>query len=181
MSGGHGESQTPVALIFIIGLFLIGALVGIFYPSISTKKTTAPAKQNNGYIQGQTVNPNEGRETDAYYIKADIDKPVCGIKIFSPLPGQQVNFPLEVSGYVNGCDWTPFEGQAATVIIRDNTAAISREIILPIEKDNLTLPAYFKVKITPDSMPSTNEGVLIFYNIKKTGEKLETFQVPIIF
>ncbi len=181
MSGGHGESKTPVALIFIIGLFLIGAMIGIFYPTIGTKKTNVPNKQNNGYIQGETVNPNENRETEAYYIKADIDKPVCGIKVFSPLPGQQVSFPLEVSGYVNGCDWTPFEGQAASLEIRDNSGAISRDIILPIEKDNLTLPAYFKVKISPDGMPRTNAGVLIFHNINKTGEKLETFQIPIIF
>ncbi len=130
MSGGHGESKTPVALIFIIGLFLIGALVGIFYPSIGNKKTSSQTRKNNGYIQGQTVNPNENRETDAYYIKADIDKPVCGIKVFSPLPGQKVNFPLEVSGYVNGCDWTPFEGQAASLEIRDTKRQFNTTCIL---------------------------------------------------
>jgi hypothetical protein len=183
MSGGHGESKTPTVLIIIIGIFLIGAMIGIFYPKgISRVKTAVPAIDKLGYIKGQNVNPNEQRATDAYYTKANIDSAVCGIKVFSPLPSQKVSFPLEVSGYVNGCNWAPFEGQVGTLEIRDANNALSKLIILPVEQeDNYTLPAYFKVKITPEMAPGTQNGVLIFHNEDASGEKAETFQIPINF
>ena len=179
-----GESKSSAILIIAIGVLLIGALIGIFFPTNKTRNTDSgviPAINQRGYIQGQDVNPNEGRETDAYYIKADIDKPVCGVKVFSPLPGQKVSFPLEVSGYVNGCNWTPFEGEALTLEVRDRNNALSKLIIVPVFEDDLTLPAYFKTKINIEAMPTTGDGVLIFHNRNISGEKDETFQVPIIF
>jgi hypothetical protein len=176
-------SASPTVLITIIGIFLVGALIAIFYPSgVSRVKTAVPAIERLGYIQGQNINPSENRETDAYYIKADIDKTVCGIKVFSPLPGQQVSFPLEVSGYVNGCNWTPFEGQVGKLEIRDMNNAISKIILLPVDgPDNYTMPAYFKIKITPEQNPTSTDGVLIFHNNVLEGETKETFQVPISF
>ena len=181
MSGGH-ESSTPVVLILIIGIIVIGALIGIFFPKgIKDTKKIVPTIDQMGKIEGSNVNPIDNRETDAYYTKADIDKNVCGIKIFSPLPGQKVSFPLEISGYVNGCNWVPFEGQVGTLEIRDNTNALSKLIILPVEGDNYTLPAYFKVKIVPQSNPTSAQGVLIFHNEDPSGEKPETFQIPIVF
>jgi hypothetical protein len=180
MSSGQEKSTT---LIIIIGVLLVGAMIGIFYPkNFGTVKTVTPLIDKMGYIEGQNVNPNEQRETDAYYIKANIDNTVCGIKVFSPLPGQKVSFPLEVSGYVNGCNWVPFEDKIGTLEIRDSNNALSKLIILPIEiNNNYTLPAYFKIKITPEKQPASNNGVLIFHNNNSSGEKSETFQVPIIF
>lgn len=181
MSGGH-ESNTPTILMLIIGIVVIGALIGIFFPKgIRNNEKINSGIQNLGYVEGQKVAPQDIRETDAYYTKADIDANVCGIKIFSPLPGQKVAFPLEVSGYVNGCNWVPFEGQVGTLEIRDNKNALSKLIILPVDGDTYTLPAYFKVKITPTVNPSSNEGVLIFHNDDPSGERPETFQVPIVF
>jgi len=176
-------SAKPTMIIVVIGIFLVGALIGIFYPSGITKvRTVVPAIEKMGYIQGQNINPNDNRETDAYYIKADIDKSVCGIKVFSPLPGQKVSFPLEVSGYVNGCNWTPFEGQVGKLEIRDTNSALSKIILLPVDgPDNYTLPAYFKIKIIPENNPTSQNGVLIFHNNVLSGETKETFQVPINF
>lgn len=178
MSAGH-ESSTPTLLIVIIGIVLVGALIGIFYPrGLRTTKIISPTIDTLGRVEGQNVNPNEIRETDAYYTKADIDKTVCGIKVFSPLPGQRVSFPLEVSGYVNGCNWVPFESQIGSIEFRDGNGALSKLIIVPVEGDTFTLPAYFKIKINPEIPPSTQNGVLIFHN---QGTLPETFQVPIVF
>ena len=184
MSGGHTESKTPVVAIIIIGILLIGALIGIFFPTgIIKKKEAIPSIDQQGKVLGQNVDPTQNRETDAYYTKANIDKPVCGIKVFSPLPGQKITFPLEVSGYVNGCNWVPFEGQVGTLEMRDNVNALSKLIILPVESDNYTLPAYFKIKVTPETMPVTADGVLIFHNENASGDPKtkETFQLPITF
>ncbi len=182
MSDGHGESKTPAILIIIIGIFLVGALIGIFFPKgVRNVKTITPAIDRLGYVEGQKVNPVENRETDAYYTKADIDKPVCGIKVFSPLPGQKVAFPLEVSGYVNGCNWSPFEGQVGTLEMRDKNQALSPLIVIPVDGDNYTLPAYFKIKVIPQKNVTSVDGVLIFHNEDASGEHPETFQVPISF
>ncbi|OGI78588.1 hypothetical protein A3C57_00825 [Candidatus Nomurabacteria bacterium RIFCSPHIGHO2_02_FULL_33_12] len=181
MSDSHG-SNTPTILIVIIGIILVGALIGIFYPKTSSKiKKVIPAIENLGKINGSPVNPNDNRGTDAYYTPADIDSPVCGIKIFSPLPGQKVSFPLEVSGYVNGCNWVPFESHVGTLEIRDMNQALSKLIIIPVDGDTYTLPAYFKIKITPTLAPTSQNGVLIFHNEDPSGLKPESFQVPIIF
>lgn len=181
MSAGH-ESKTPAILILIIGVILIGALIGIFYPKgIRTTKIISPTIDTLGKIEGSKVNANDNRETDAYYIKANIDKPVCGIKVFSPLPGQVVKFPLEVSGYVNGCNWIPSNGQIGSIEMRDGNFALSKLIVIPIDADNGTLPAYFKIKITPEFSPTSNQGVLIFHNQNQNGVPAETFQVPITF
>lgn len=179
-----GESKTPGILIAVIGIVLVGALIGIFFPKgIKQKKEIAPAIDSQGYVEAPGVNPAEPRGTNAYYIKADIDKPVCGIKIFSPLPGQHAAFPLEVSGYVNGCGWVPFEGQVGTIELRDRNRALSQLIIVPVDGDTYTLPAYFKVKITPQIAPTSADGVIIFHNENPSGEKdkAETFQIPIVF
>jgi len=182
MSDNHGGSQVPVTLIFIIGILLVGALIGIFYPKTASKvKSIIPRIDKAGYTKADTVNPNDRRETNAYYIKADIDKPVCGIKIFSPLPGQQISFPLEVSGYVNGCNWVPFESQVGKLEIRDTNNTLSQLIVIPVDTDTHTLPAYFKIKIIPQTMPSSQNGVLIFHNIYPAEGSPETFQVPIKF
>lgn len=181
MSAGH-ESKTPAILILIIGVILIGALIGIFYPKgIRNTTKIVPTIDTLGKIEGSKVNPNDVRETDAYYIKANIDKPVCGIKVFSPLPGQVVKFPLEVSGYVNGCNWVPLQGQIGSLEIRDENNALSKLIIIPVDADNGTLPAYFKIKITPTVAPTGNQGVLIFHNQNQVETVPETFQVPITF
>lgn len=182
MSAGHGESKGSPTLILIIGILLVGALIGIFFPSGFKKITKyTPSIDKAGLLQGQEVAPTDKRETDAYYTKANIDKNSCGIKIFSPLPGQKVSFPLEVSGYVNGCNWVPFEGQVGTLEIRDKNKAISRLIILPVDGDNYTLPAYFKVRVTPEFNIESNDGVFIFHNEDPSGEKPETFQVPVVY
>ncbi len=182
MSGGHGDSKTPAIVIAIIGILLIGALIGIFWPKgFKEKKEVVPAIDKQGYIGGSNVNPIEPRDSTAYYIKSNIDGPVCGIKVFSPLPGQRINFPLEVSGYVNGCGWVPFEGQVGTLELRDKNKALSQLIVIPVDGDTYTLPAYFKVKITPQITPGTSEGVIIFHNENPAGGAGETFQVPIIF
>lgn len=182
MSGGHGSSGTPTLLIVIISIVLIGALIGIFYPKgIINNKKIVPTIDTLGRVNADKVKPQDNRETDAYYTKANIDTNVCGIKVFSPLPGQKVSFPLEVSGYVNGCNWVPFEGQVGTIEMRDSKNAIAPLIILPVDGDNYTLPAYFKVKISPQFNPMSSNGVLIFHNDDPSGEKPETFQVPITF
>ncbi len=181
MSSSH-ESNTPVVLILIIGIVIVGALIGIFFPKgIKNTKKIIPTIDQMGKIKGDTVRPIDNRETDAYYTKADIDTNVCGVKVFSPLPGQKVSFPLEVSGYVNGCGWVPFEGQVGTLEVRDNKNALSPLIILPVDGDNYTLPAYFKVKINPQNNPISSEGVLIFHNDDPSGENPQTFQVPVVF
>lgn len=181
MSSGHG-SGTPTFLIVIIGIILVGALIGIFYPyGLRNTKIVTPAIDTQGAVLGQDVNVNDERATDAYYTKADIDKTICGIKVFSPLPGQHVSFPLEVSGYVNGCNWVPFESQIGSIEIRDTNGALSKLIIVPVDGDNFTLPAYFKIKIIPEISPSSANGVLIFHNQNAVGTVPETFQIPIAF
>jgi len=182
MSSGHGESKSSGILLLIIGILLIGALIGIFFPSGFKKKTAyTPAIDKMGLVLGQETLPTDQRETDAYYTKANIDKNICGIKIFSPLPGQKVSFPIEVSGYVNGCNWVPFEGQVGTLEIRDKNKALSRLIILPVDGDSYTLPAYFKIKVTPEFNIESNDGVFIFHNEDPSGEKPETFQIPVVY
>lgn len=183
MSAGGSNSKTPAIVLVIIGIILIGALIGIFFPKgLRNERIIRPTIDTAGYVEGQQVNPVDSRTTSAYYQKADIDKPVCGIKIFSPLPGQRVSFPLEVSGYINGCGWVPSVNQIGTLEIRDRNSAISQLIILPVENDGtFTLPAYFKVKVTPQTMPTSIDGVLIFHNENVSGQKSETFQLPILF
>lgn len=178
---GASESKSSLLMI-IVGVILIGALIGIFYPKGFKKVTKiVPSIDQAGFVNGQNINPNDNRNNDAYYIKSDTDGNVCGIKVFSPLPYQKVSFPLEVSGYVNGCSWVPFEGQVGTIELRDANSAISQLIILPVDGDTYTLPAYFKVKINPQTNPTSNNGVIIFHNDDPSGNNPETFQLPITF
>ncbi len=180
MSVKHSGGVESSTLIIIVAVLLFGAIVGLLFPVFGFKN---PVSNKNilRYVQGEKVSPVAERVTDAYYTKANIDTGVCGIKIFSPLPGQKVSFPLEVSGYVNGCNWIPFEGNAASLEIRDQAGALSDTIIIPIEEDDLTLPAYFKIKVSPNNTPKSNSGVLIFKNNKYKDVNPETFQVPITF
>ena len=175
----HKQRGSTMAIV-IVGIILVGALVGIFWPRNTTRKISKNNAPLN-VVTAPNVLPNQERETNAYYQELNNDKNTCGIKIFSPLPGQKVSFPLEVSGYVNGCGWAPFEGQAATLQIRDNDKSISPVIILPVEGDSYTLPAYFKVKIPAVSSPSTKDGIMIFTNEDASGENILRFQLPIVF
>ncbi len=175
-SSGGVDSST---IIIVVSILLVGAIIGLFLPIGS--KDTGNGTLIKRYTQGEKVNPISERVTDAYYTKANIDTAVCGIKVFSPLPGQKVGFPLEISGYVNGCNWVPFLSNVGTLEIRDQEGVISPVVILPIEVDDGTLPAYFKIKVSPSINPRSNSGVLIFKNEKNSNEIVETFQVPIIF
>jgi hypothetical protein len=174
------KNQGSAMAIVIVGIILVGALVGIFWPRNAIRKSS----KNNvplNVVTAPNVLPNQERETNAYYQELNNDKNTCGIKIFSPLPGQKVSFPLEVSGYVNGCGWAPFEGQIGTLQIRDANQSLSPIIILPVEGDSYTLPAYFKVKIPAISSPTSQDGVFIFMNEDASGENPLRFQLPVTF
>lgn len=167
---------------FAIGIVVLGIIFSIFLPSNRRVKVKEVEIAQNRYVVPEKININENRETDAYYIDANIDNNVCGIKVFSPLPNQKVSFPLEVSGYVNGCNWIPTNGVAGTLEIRDNVKSLTQNVLLLIENDDLTLPAYFKIKIGELEKPSGQNGVLIFRNnVINEANQGEIFQVPVNF
>lgn len=179
MSASHHGSKTPIAIILITAIILVGALIGIFFPHgpIAQKGIKPLILNDNPVVAPQSL-PTDSRYTGAYYQKINGDVTTCGIKIFSPLVGEKVSFPLEISGYVNGCGWIPWNnGTAVTMEVRDNSGALAPLIIVPVEDINsFTLPAYFKSRINTTKKPSSPDGVIIFHN--SVGD---SFQIPILF
>ncbi len=179
MQTAHHTSKLPGVILVITVIILAGALIGIFFPKgvIKTSSAVPPVLRGMPVSAGPSY-PNDFRSTDAYYQKENGDTSSCGIKVFSPLPGQPVMFPLEVSGYVNGCGWVPFDnGQAVTLEIRDMNGPISPVIIIPVQDPNsFTLPAYFKSNINITKIPTSPNGVFIFHN--SAGD---SFQIPVFF
>jgi len=93
-----------------------------------------------------------------------------GIKIISPVLNEEVFSPLKISGFINGDEWTAFEGQAGTVNLFDENNNIIGSSILKITDDNW-MKDFNNFEATLDFYSDKNQnGKLIFYNENASGE-----------
>jgi len=86
----------------------------------------------------------------------------CGLTYSGISDNQKITFPLQITGYVNGCGWDDQKGVAGTIQIFD---AKGLPVTLPtpidITDSGTQLPLAFTAIITPSAAPQTDNGELI--------------------
>lgn len=92
---GGGSSWGPfeILLLVLLGIGLLSALA------------------NKG--KGTPVfDLGEGKKTTDTSVQVDTSTNACGLAIVTPLSLARVSTEVHLSGYVNGCNWTPKDGVA---------------------------------------------------------------------
>jgi len=107
-----------------------------------------------------------------------------GITITSPLANQEVSFPVEIAGYIDGKNgWTGFEGQVGTVrLISNDGIQVAGPAPLTAIGDWMKFPTQFGIVFDfSEGVGYIPEGTLVFYNENPSGEPARdrTFSLPI--
>ena len=103
----------------------------------------------------------------------------CGVTIYHPKQYEEVTFPFEVSGYVNGCGWD-IENNIAGVltVLGDNGLIIAQGNLIPTG-DVTEAPYYFSSTVAIDN-PNMTRGTFVFSN-GKTGFEERLIKIPVVF
>lgn len=116
----------------------------------------------------------------------EVQPSLTGLVVASPTSNQGVDFPLEITGYVNGGGWTGFEGQVGTVkLYLVNNVTGQNEFlataVLQATNDWTTSPTYFKAILNVSPFSFLGKANLVFSNENPSGlaEKDKTFTLPI--
>lgn len=148
-------------ILIIIGFILIGILFGYF-------------KKNNFFFQPINLE-NNNSET----------KYQCGLAVLEPnLQSEPVLFPLDITGYVNGCGWNVYNGLAGNVQVFDgNGVPVSNNTPLAIISSSnlLNQPNVFKTNIILTRNPTLKQGFIIFQAMPTGNLAPGSFKIPIIF
>ncbi len=105
----------------------------------------------------------------------------CGITVLDPQPNRQVQVPIVVRGYVNGCGWDNSPITLGYVkVLNERGQVISATYPLLRKDANFNLPAYFEASI-PSVIGSlqTPSGTLFFTS--NGGAHPDIVEVPISF
>lgn len=109
--------------------------------------------------------------------------PTTGIIVTSPKPNEEVNFPVEISGYVDGKDgWVGFEGQVGTVRLISKEGVEVSSAPLTATTDWMKFPTKFRIIFDfAENVGYIPEGTLVFKNENPSGEpsRERTFSLPI--
>ena len=153
------------------GLIIILVLViaGVGYLILQQKNNPTTLGENE-----PKVKENFPKETEL----------VCGIFVEKPASGEEliIGNNFQVKGYVNGCNWTAFEAEAAVISIEDaNGNIVMEKKPIPVSGEWMQLPAYFDSIFIPNLPATTGTGFVIFENEDASGENPQTFKVPVVF
>jgi hypothetical protein len=155
-------------ILIIIGFILIGILVGYF-------------KKNNFFFQPINLGLDQNNLED----NTAEQKYQCGLVVLEPnLQGEPFLFPLDITGYVNGCGWNVVNGVAGSVQVFDgNGLPISNRVPLTIisESNLLNQPNVFRTNINLTNNPTLRQGIIIFEASPQNGLAPGSFKMPIIF
>lgn len=101
----------------------------------------------------------------------------CGISVTTPSINSQAHFPLEISGYVNGCGWESYSNYMARLIVLDeNNEVISRPYLVRRAFSQVS-PVSTQFSLTiPDLTKKTGKVNLLFESF---GKDTKNFIVPI--
>jgi hypothetical protein len=106
-----------------------------------------------------------------------------GITVSSPLANQEVSFPIEITGYVDGKNgWAGFEGQVGVVELINKAGVQVASAPLPAVTDWMKFPTEFKLIFDfSENIGYIPEGMLVFHNENPSGDpaKNKTFSLPI--
>jgi len=114
-----------------------------------------------------------------------INAPVVqeGIQITSPKANEEVSFPVEITGYIDGKNnWTGFEGQVGVVKLISKEGVEVAGAPLPATTDWMKFPTYFShILDFSENIGYIPEGTLVFYNENPSGDPARdrTFSLPI--
>ena len=87
----------------------------------------------------------------------------CGLTEMTFKDNEQISFPLEIKGYVNGCGWEMTPSSPGSVQIFDAKGApVSTSTRLQYDDDGTELPRAFIVDVKAYAPPSTDTGSVIF-------------------
>ena len=103
----------------------------------------------------------------------------CGITVDTPKGdlNKKVEFPLAVTGYINGCGWQPNGLSAGTAQIFDGKGLpLTLPTTMAIPADGTKAPQYFEADLTLISAPATDTGNII---LRSTTGLLTT--IPVAF
>ncbi len=143
-------------ILIVIGFVLVLTLIGFF------RTGTLDSKLN-------------------FTVKSILKEP-CGLSIKTPHLHESVTFPLEITGYINGCGWEPRDDRAGTVVLySDHGMPLTPPVTLLMPPQAEREPYYFEsiINIVPPS--GTKEGILIFENNRGNGLSPEFEEYEISF
>jgi hypothetical protein len=134
----------------IIGLFLCFLLIGFFKP-------------DNGI-------------SEKISFKSLMRLP-CGLTFSGISNNDKIVFPIEITGYINGCGWNRNKMSAGTIQVFDGKGMpVTSPFDMTINEMGTELPLSFKATLRPNFAPQTDNGQLV---IKSNAGILKI--VPISF
>ncbi len=105
----------------------------------------------------------------------------CGITVLDPMPNQQVQMPITVRGYINGCGWNNAPITVGYVkILNERGQLISAEYPLLRKDSNFNLPAYFETTI-PSILGDLQTSTVHIYISSDHGRHPSVVDVPVSF
>lgn len=107
-----------------------------------------------------------------------------GLIVTTPLANQEVSFPMEIKGYIDGKNnWTGFEGQVGTVKLIDRDGVqVAGPTPLTAVTDWMKFPTQFILIFDfAENVGYIPEGTLVFRNENPSGDPVRdrTFSIPI--
>ena len=103
----------------------------------------------------------------------------CGVTIYHPKQYEEVTFPFEVAGYVNGCGWGIKDGTVGLLSVLGENGLIIAQGPLTPTGDTTEAPYYFSATVSIDN-PNMARGTFVFSN-GKTGFEERTVKIPVTF
>jgi hypothetical protein len=107
----------------------------------------------------------------------------CGLTVLTPSANQTVKNGTIISGKVNGCGWSAFEGQTGNVqAFKSNGVPVSGVMPLTASGDWMQTTVNFKVTLNITVKPTAGTtGFLLFRNEDASGSNPQTFKLPVKF
>ncbi len=103
----------------------------------------------------------------------------CGITVYHPKQYEEVTFPFEVSGYVNGCGWGIQDSTVGVLTVLGENGLILAQGALSAGGDTTEAPYYFDTTVAIDN-PNMTRGTFVFSN-GGSGFEERTIKIPVIF
>jgi hypothetical protein len=153
-------------IVIIIGAVLVYIAIGL-------------ATDSNRYIGNFTGGEEAEYESSFIPTFEEEEEIACGLTVNEPEEYDFLNNLFVISGSVNGCGWTAFEGQALLLRVLDEDGSELFVDGVPATSDWMTLPVSFSRTVTIN--PIGTSGTVRIQNLDTSGENPLTVDIPVFF